>query len=666
MSNYRETGVVLSLTLLVSITSNVLASEHRFYKQGEVAIAEIELNGATMQPVPAEQPCLHQWLHGSTISTPDKGVKDYQVVVKKGGILLATVARVPDEISDAGYMGETLLRREGWVHFGNFFFPGKNSKGYTRMLGLYRKIVKPGMKLKITVQVEEPFAVILPAAENAAWVANLGEMSSSRWLYPVRTPWPRAPHDPVDVLKSLNMSRDSKAGLFNFTPAGEMTEWELNLKQPRLFILPCDFPAEYDLEMTVTRHSGDGAVQVGLINGDHHFVSTIGNRVGNGVRFEGGKKDFSKWNPVQTLPMKQRVSLLFEVRASSLRFFAGGKLVFEYKGDFSELRPEDWWMKKSLGTQPFIRWVDTHLTFHRLVMLPHIAPPPPLDKVKRFRKWTHKSGPVTAPRSRLLKYDANAVTLQTEEGGEKVLPIWDLSQRDQLYVRRFAGEGPALEIAPDALQRVKNATVSFRTTYPKLLANQFESARFGHGSGVLVKKTGNRGLIAVSMRQLLKAGAAPKGFNHRPSSTEVIFNPGTANEKVYDAKVLNKTRANLTFRDEVIYLEVRGDDLPEPVEVSTSQVKDGETVYTIGFPAPGRYASRGVRLGPKVIAVKMPVAKTNVTKLSVFVAQSDFAVESGSAVTNAEGKLLGLTMYLNCYEHNTGHGIWVSRFPAVR
>ncbi|HEY1376253.1 MAG TPA: protein kinase [Gemmataceae bacterium] len=130
------------------------------------------------------------------------------------------------------------------------------------------------------------------------------------------------------------------------------------------------------------------------------------------------------------------------------------------------------------------------------------------------------------------------------------------------------------EFRPEVVARVKKSAVQIRAT--------IEGAR-AYGSGWCAEGRGDEAFIVtnahvVGMREPTKPA---------PEKIEVIVNSGTAQERLFDGKLLAVDR-----EEDLAVLRIKGEQLPPPLPVVPSaELQESQKLLVLGFPT-GRLLSR--------------------------------------------------------------------------
>jgi formylglycine-generating enzyme required for sulfatase activity len=166
----------------------------------------------------------------------------------------------------------------------------------------------------------------------------------------------------VDLLKLVDLKRDVVNG--NWTAQnGELTS---NAVQHARVSFPYTPPDEYDFEVTFTRASGSQNVAQICIGGRRQFVwemSGWGGKV-SGFSLVGGKL-FGE-NPTRTdfgLTTGRRYTSLLKVRKDRVQAWVDGKLIDEWKTDFSDMSMYDLWSVPDRRVLGIGSW-ESPTTFH--------------------------------------------------------------------------------------------------------------------------------------------------------------------------------------------------------------------------------------------------------------------------------------------------------------
>jgi S1-C subfamily serine protease len=118
------------------------------------------------------------------------------------------------------------------------------------------------------------------------------------------------------------------------------------------------------------------------------------------------------------------------------------------------------------------------------------------------------------------------------------------------------------DIDAQTLKRIKRATV---------FVSLGQQRGAGSGSGFLVHRDGQRGLVVTNAHVAAKAVAG---------GLRVVFNSGTRKADSIPATVLGLSRVR-----DLAVLEIQAPDLPEPLQISANaQVHETQTVHIVGFP----------------------------------------------------------------------------------
>ena len=142
----------------------------------------------------------------------------------------------------------------------------------------------------------------------------------------------------IDLMPLIDQGQDAMNGVWTATKDGITSD---NADQARLRI-PYQPPAEYDFQIEFTRVSGNRDIVQIASQADHHFawrmaawydtISGFEMLHGRGVRDNG----IAVKTPHLLMDRTRHTSVL-QVRAGSVRAIVDGKLISEYKTDFSEV-----------------------------------------------------------------------------------------------------------------------------------------------------------------------------------------------------------------------------------------------------------------------------------------------------------------------------------------
>ena len=179
-------------------------------------------------------------------------------------------------------------------------------------------------------------------------------------------------------------------------------------------------------------------------------------------------------------------------------------------------------------------------------------------------------------------------------------------------------------------QRLRN--VKAATAYVKVDGKQ----GLVTGSGFLIHVTGESGLVATNRHVI---AAIPGRFT--PTRHSLIFHSGTSKEQVLPAEVVA-----ISQEQDLAVLKVTSKDLPAPIDLIPTKLRETMTIYTLGFPL-GETLSQG-RGNPAVTIGKGTIGalpEDEQGKLKHVQLDGELNPgNSGGPIIDGEGKLVGIAV----------------------
>ncbi len=192
---------------------------------------------------------------------------------------------------------------------------------------------------------------------------------------------------------------------------------------------------------------------------------------------------------------------------------------------------------------------------------------------------------------------------------------------------------PACAMAADEgipeqrLQSLKAATV-----YVKVEGKQGMVT----GSGFLIHVNGETGLVATNRHVI---AAIPGRFT--PTQYSLVFNSGTRNEKVLTGEIVA-----ISQEQDLAVLKVTSKNLPAPIDLTPTKLRETMTIYTFGFPL-GEVLSKD-RANPAATIGKGTIGalpEDESGKLRHVQLDGELNPgNSGGPIVDGEGKLVGIAV----------------------
>lgn len=595
-----------------------------------------------------------RYLGGSTLFLPIRdSTSDLHFIVDEPGVVAMLCPVPPERVAPAAARELTTLAeigQQGWRRIATVHLIDRSRDPPLRPFALYWKEVAAKEQYKLRTHPALPAVAVLPRSEMVSTlVSRAGVNSSADEGAPTRVqpvvlpPWE---YDPIDLLdRAATPSLSCLLGTWTFRESALLGA-TLGYDQSKAALIAIDVtpPAEYDIDMEVTRLSGKGALKLGLVSGDSQFVLAMGGAGhGSGLEELDGKTPNATFTKGELFTQNKKSWVHINVRVTRITVTVDGRQVVDWTGDVRRLGSAMWWARHKVHRQPFLWFEDAAFRFDRAVLFPQRSGPASRSwqrqKTVTYRKWTFTDGGGAAD-LRFNGLDSRQLLLESRQGDVTKFAADKLCGFDQAYVRRTYSQvqSPKENLADEALGGITDALV-----YIQL--HKTESYQRGI-AGVLYKKKGNTGYV-VTAALPFSAWSGSKEVHY--GDTQVTFHYGKSNQQRVPAELLFIGPGRYGPYQDIAILKLHAENLPEPIDISDSRTPNGgDPLFLVTYPDMRDGNEELPQEQREVIVVKsnaIALTQSFVEKMGGFEFDHRGFTAAGGPIVDGDGRLLGIANY---------------------